>query len=235
MDENMRLIPEIGFNIFYLIFIWILVIKMFRSTGYHADKDQGAGHLLRLAFLVLAIGDTGHVGFRLWAYALGDVEASVNVFGVPMPLIGTGALLTSFLVTVFYMLMAEVERRYFNKSWDLVYFFLLAAGLIRFVLMCMPGNHWANSMPPADWSLYRNIPLSVLGVGLAILMMVHARQRNNRLFTYFSILILISFAFYLPVILFVQKVPIIGMLMIPKTIAYLLMAVAVYRNFFKKT
>lgn len=207
---------------------------MFRASGYRADHDRGAGHLLRLAFLVLAIGDTGHVGFRLWAYALGDTESFVNIFGVHIPLIGTGALSTAVLVTVLYLLMVEAERRWFNKSWSLVYYFLMAAGLVRLILMFFPGNHWEYSVPPADWSLYRNIPLTVLGVGLGLLMLIHAREKKDRLFTYLSILIFISYVFFLPVILFVQKVPMIGMLMIPKTIAYLLMAVAIYRNFFKK-
>jgi hypothetical protein len=29
MNENMQMMMEIGFNIFYLIFIWTLVIKMY--------------------------------------------------------------------------------------------------------------------------------------------------------------------------------------------------------------
>jgi hypothetical protein len=42
-------------------------------------------------------------------------------------------------------------------------------------------------------------------------------------------MILVSYACYLPVILLVQQVPLIGMLMIPKTMAYLAIAIIAYR------
>jgi hypothetical protein len=41
-------------------------------------------------------------------------------------------------------------------------------------------------------------------------------------------MILVSYACYLPVILFVQQVPLIGMLMIPKTMAYLVVGFIAY-------
>jgi len=234
MSESMRMITEIGFNVLYLIFIWILVYRMFRANGYRSYTDRGVGHLFRLGFLFLAIGDTGHVGFRVWAYALGSLDATVQVFGMTIPLVGAGALSTAVLVTVLYMLMAEAERRRFNMPWNLFYIILILAGLSRFVVMALQGNHWEYSIPPAEMSLYRNIPLAVLGLGLAILMLFHAKKKKDPFFSYLSVLIFISFAFYAPVILWVQKVPLLGMLMIPKTIAYLLMAVAVYRKYFRK-
>ena len=42
-------------------------------------------------------------------------------------------------------------------------------------------------------------------------------------------MILVSFACYMAVVLFVQKIPLIGLLMIPKTIAYLVMAFLTYK------
>ncbi len=233
MNDLMRIIPEVSFNIFYLIFIWILVIKMYRKNGYRPYSDRGVGSLLRLAFLMLAIGDTGHVGFRVWAYALGDVGSSVNILGAVIPLVGSGALSTAILVTVFYLLMVEAERRRFRQSWNIIYIILMITGVARFIVMALPGNQWSSAVPPAEMSLYRNIPLTILGLGLAIIMLVHARKRNDRVFSWLSLLIFTSYVFYIPVILLVQKYPMTGMLMIPKTIAYLLMAVSVYRNFFK--
>ena len=47
-------------------------------------------------------------------------------------------------------------------------------------------------------------------------------------------LILVSYAFYAPVILFVQEAPLVGMLMIPKTLAYVAMAVVGYRALFTR-
>jgi hypothetical protein len=45
-------------------------------------------------------------------------------------------------------------------------------------------------------------------------------------------MILVSYAFYAPVILFVQQVPAIGMLMIPKTLAYVAIAAIAYQSIF---
>ena len=234
MSEDLRMVTEIGFNLFYLICIWYLVIRMYASRKYDSYRDRGVGGLLRFGFLLLAIGDTGHVGFRVWAYLLGSLDSTVSLFGWDFPLVGAGALSTAILVTALYMLMAEAERRRFNQPFNLLYVFIFLAGIARFVIMALPGNEWGNSVPPAEMSLYRNIPLTAMGLVLAIAMLWHARRKKDGVFTWLSILIFISFAFYLPVILLVQKIPAIGMLMIPKTIAYLLMALAVYRNLFLK-
>ncbi len=41
--------------------------------------------------------------------------------------------------------------------------------------------------------------------------------------TLLAVLVVLSFGFYIPVVLFARKRPMIGMLMIPKTICYIVM------------
>jgi hypothetical protein len=48
-----------------------------------------------------------------------------------------------------------------------------------------------------------------------------------------GICILVSYGFYIPVILFVQVVPVIGMLMIPKTLAYVAIALIAYQSLYR--
>jgi len=48
-------------------------------------------------------------------------------------------------------------------------------------------------------------------------------------------LIAISYAFYIPVILFAQQQPLVGLLMIPKTCAYLVVAWLAYRGLWPRT
>jgi hypothetical protein len=48
-------------------------------------------------------------------------------------------------------------------------------------------------------------------------------------------MILLSYAFYIPVILFVQQAPMVGMLMIPKTMAYVGIALIAYYSLFRQT
>jgi hypothetical protein len=46
-------------------------------------------------------------------------------------------------------------------------------------------------------------------------------------------MILLSYAMYIPVILFVQQVPIMGMLMIPKTMAYVAIGFIAYYSLYR--
>jgi hypothetical protein len=98
--------------------------------------------------------------------------------------------------------------------------------------MIPPANQWNNVVPPQPWSLYRNLPLMLLGLGVAYLMLRDALAGRDKPFIWIGVMILISYACYAPVIFFVQRMPIIGMLMIPKTMAYLGIAVLAYWNLF---
>jgi hypothetical protein len=100
--------------------------------------------------------------------------------------------------------------------------------------MIFPQNEWGNVVPPYEWSLARNIPLTIQGVDVGILLYKDEKENSNSFSIKLSILIFISYGFYLPVILLVKWFPLIGMLMIPKTLAYMAMAVLSYNHFFKK-
>jgi hypothetical protein len=81
-------------------------------------------------------------------------------------------------------------------------------------------------------SLYRNVLLTIQGLGVTFLILRDARPEKDALFNKIGIFILLSYAFYIPVILFVQKVPMIGMLMIPKTLMYVVIAWLAYKQIF---
>jgi hypothetical protein len=103
---------------------------------------------------------------------------------------------------------------------------------VRLLLFFFPQNQWSSGTPPFKWSLIRNIPLVIQGIGVASLLFKDAKRSEDKVFKQFAYCIMISYVFYLPVILFVQEVPLIGMLMIPKTLAYMAMAWIGYRYFF---
>lgn len=231
MNEQLIMYFEIAFDVFYLAFIWLLVVKMFLSKKEDITKT---GHLLKYGFLLLAIGDTGHVGFRVWAYAIGGLQETINLFNMDLKLTGLGALLTAYLVTVLYMLIAKVWFDRFNKKNKIVYYFLQGLAIFRLVIMAFPNNQWGGAITPYDWSMYRNIPIIIMGLLLATMMLINSIKENDIVFKKFAIYIYISYLFYMPVIFFVKFIPMLGMLMIPKTIAYLFMAVLVYKIYFKK-
>ena len=232
MPEEVRMWVEILFNVAYLIVIWGLVIAMTRRQPMVAPQDRRAADLVRWAFTLLALGDTGHVGFRVLAYALGGLETSLTVLTVQLGLVGLGALATAVTVTLFYVLMLEVWRARYNKPYGWFGYLLLASAVARLLLMIPAANQWNNVVPPQPWSLYRNLPLMLLGLGVAYLFLRDARPTQDRTFTWMGVMILVSYACYIPVILFVQQVPMIGMLMIPKTLAYVAIGFLAYQELY---
>ena len=235
MNANLIAWFEILFNVAYLAAVWGVVVLMTRSMDTVAPQDRRVAGLLRLAFVLLAAGDTAHVGFRVIATLLGDQGAQVAVFGASMSLIGLGMLATSFTVTLFYMLFVYVWRFRYDRPANWLTSLLLAAGVVRLVMMALPANEWGGLIPAWPMSLYRNLPLIVQGVGVIGLLFASATRARDGLFQWIAVLIAVSYAFYIPVILFAQQQPLVGLLMIPKTCAYLAVAWLAYRGLWPRT
>jgi hypothetical protein len=159
MSETMRMWIEISFNILYLIVIWSVVVIMTARRALVDPKDRPVARRMLWMFALLALGDSGHVGFRVLAYALGGLKANPA-------LVGLGALSTAYTVTLFYMLLVDVWRLRFNKPLTWFGNMLLVAGLVRLVVMTFPQNQWQQIVPPYSWSLFRNAFLVLQGLGV---------------------------------------------------------------------
>lgn len=234
MNPSLRAWTEIIFNFVYLVTIWVFIVAMLRRRKYLQPKDRQVGNLFITAFILLAAGDVGHVGFRALAFAQGQPIAEAQP-GATSLLVGLGSLATAITITLFYIVMAILWRRRFKKPYGWFGILIILAGFARLILMAFPQNQWTLIVPPQPWSLYRNIPLMIQGLGVAYLFLRDSTADNDRLFKWVGICILLSFAFYLPVILFVQQAPLVGLLMIPKTIAYVAIAALAYYLLFRAT
>ena len=74
------------------------------------------------------------------------------------------------------------------------------------------------------WGIIRNIPFTVLG---AIVCFLYFRKKDERRrFRLIWLYILLSFLFYIPVAVGAGIVPMLGMLMLPKTVCYILMVLS---------
>ena len=108
------------------------------------------------------------------------------------------------------------------------------AGL-RIVLCMMPQNKWLSSEAPLSWGIYRKIPFALMGLIIIVLFYKSAKDSNDQYFRWMWVTIVpssimdlisswvtivLSFAFYIPVVLWADFIPMIGMLMIPKSCAY---------------
>jgi hypothetical protein len=209
----MRMYIEVGFNVLYLAVVWTMNAIMSARMGSVPQENRRLAGMFRWAFVLLALGDTGHVGFRVLAYALGGLEQN-------SALLGAGALATSVTVTFFYGVMLYIWKERYHGKFGLLEYSLLATIPVRLIVMAFPQNGWGASVPPVFWSLFRNLFLVILGVGVLYLYLRDSIRDHDRLFRWIGYCVLFSYLFYTPVILFSRDIPIIGMLMIPKTVMY---------------
>jgi len=149
---------------------------------------------------------------RLWDWAVTNYYSFDNIVATQKELLNTIA-------------------PYSLAFWFGIFLFLMA--IVRMVMTMLPINNWNASFPEQPWSTYRNIPLMIQGLGVAYLILRDAIKEKDKVFTQIGCMILVSYTFFIPVILFVQQIPLIGMLMIPKTLAYVAIAVIAYKNLFK--
>ncbi len=213
MSDELRMWVEVGFNILYLIVVWAMVIVMSRRLGEVGKANYKVANLFRWAFFLLALGDTGHVGFRVAAYALGGLDQNAL-------LVGLGALATAVTVTFFYAVMLYIWRERFQQKFGWFEYFLLASVPVRLIVMAFPQNDWGSNVPPAFWGPFRNVFLIILGVGVLYLYLRDSIRDKDRLFRWMAYCVFFSYLFYTPVVFFAREIPILGMLMIPKTVMY---------------
>ena len=205
----MRAIIETVFDIFYLVTVLTVGIRMIRGS-----KAGTQFRLFGLMAVVLGAGDSFHLVPRALALCTTGLES----YAVPL---GLGKWITSVTMTVFYVLLYYVWRKRYQvkgqKSVTLAVYLLSAA---RVVLCMMPQNRWLEAQSPLSWGIYRNIPFALLGLLIIVLFYRSAKEKNDTAFRWMWLTIVLSFGFYIPVVLWADTIPMIGMLMIPKTCAY---------------
>ena len=205
----MQAIIETLFDLVYLVTVITVGIRMIRSS-----KRCSQFRLFGWMAVVLGAGDSFHLVPRALALCTTGLENYV----VPL---GLGKWITSVTMTVFYVLLYYVWRKRYQvkgqKSVTLAVYLLSAA---RVVLCMMPQNRWLEAQSPLSWGIYRNIPFALLGLLIIVLFYRSAKEKNDTAFRWMWLTIVLSFGFYIPVVLWADTIPMIGMLMIPKTCAY---------------
>ena len=207
--------PQIGeavFCIAYLIFDLVAAVIFF----VNANGSQ-ALYLLGVLTLVLGGGDAFHL-----------VPQVIKAFRGGSPRVewwsGLGLMVSSITMTVFYVLLFYVWKAIFP---EVLYPSVLSAliwssAAIRVVLCLFPQNNWFRAEGNLKWGIYRNLPFAVTGLCLVILFFLSGNTGGYGLWA-MSVAIIVSFACYFPVVLLAKKKPMVGMLMMPKTMAYIWM------------
>ena len=212
----MQAIVETLFDLFYLTTVLTLGAKMLRGGG-------APFRLFGAMALVLGLGDAFHLiprAVALCTTGLADYTLAL----------GLGKWITSLTMTVFYLLLYYVWRKRYDergRGWLTAAVYLLAAA--RIALCLLPQNGWLRADAPLRWGIWRNIPFALLGLLVLLLFWSSARRAGDRAFCGMWLTILLSFGFYIPVVLWADAAPLVGMLMIPKTCAYVWTVAIGYR------
>lgn len=205
----MQAIMESLFDIAYLVIALLLGILILRGA-----KGRKEVLLFGIMTIVLACGDAFHLVPRIIALNSNGIENYTAALGF-------GTLITSITVTVFYVLLYHVWRlRYEVKGKTGLTTTVYALAIVRIVLCFFPQNGWMSADAPLAWGIYRNIPFAILGMLMIILFYRAAKEYKDKAFRFMWLAITLSFLFYAPVVLFADMIPIIGMLMLLKTCAY---------------
>ena len=205
----MQAIFETLFDIFYLITVITLGILMIRK-----NKGEKQYLLYGIMAVTLGCGDAFHLVPRAIALCTTGLADYTAVLGI-------GKLITSITMTVFYVLLYYVWRvRYKVSGINGVTAAVWVLSLSRILLCLMPQNAWTSANAPLSWGIYRNIPFALLGLLIVVLFYCSAKAENDRPFRFLWLTVVLSFSCYIPVVLFADAVPVVGILMIPKTCAY---------------
>lgn len=205
----MQGIIETLFDAVYLTTVITLGILMIKNS-----KGNKEYLLFGIMAVVLGVGDSFHLVPRVIALNTTGLEN----YTIPL---GIGKFITSITMTFFYILLYYVWRRRYNikgKQGITALIYIFAA--LRIALCFFPQNAWTSANPPLSWGIYRNIPFALMGLLIIVLFYKSGKEENDHSFRFMWLTIVLSFAFYIPVVLWGDIFPLIGMLMIPKTCAY---------------
>lgn len=206
----MQAIFETLFDVVYLFSVLILGILMIKNS-----KGNKQYLLFGIMAVVLGAGDAFHLVPRIMALnTTGFENYTVSL--------GFGKFMTSITMTIFYIILYHVWRKRYNiqgKNGLTLIMYLLAA--IRIFITILPQNMWTSVDAPLSWGIYRNIPFALMGLLIILIFYKSSKAHNDIMFKNMWLTIALSFGFYIPVVLWADKIPVIGMLMIPKTCAYL--------------
>ena len=213
---------EIGETIFIIIYLLFIVISSFLL----AFKNN---YYILIMTLLLGIGDSFHLIPRLIKNIKGNFINSEFYLGL-------GTQISSITMTLFYLLLIYFFEIYsidgstpytsvipiFKDMTNALFqdFSIGTIGvllvIIRIIICLLPYNNWYNKEGNKEMSIIRNIPFLLIG----IIALYFAFQNS---FTYLGILVFLSFLFYMPVALFAKRNKKLGILMIPKTICYIML------------
>jgi len=213
MGEIMKVYGETIFDIGYLLTALVIGIYLLIKS------NNKLGRLMGIATLVLGCGDAFHLVPRILNNFVNSDFTSA---------LGIGKLVTSVTMTIFYILVIYIFQNKFETKNKKIEYSIWTLAIIRIILCMLPQNRWITNGGSVAMGIIRNIPFVI--IGLIVIILFFQKRKEDDVFKNIWIYVLLSFLFYIPVVVGASSVPILGMLMLPKTVCYILMIVAFYKE-----
>ena len=210
---------ESTFDILYLLFAITTGIIIL------AKRKDSIGRLMGFSALILGCGDAFHLVPRVLNYFV-DKDFT--------PWLGFGKFVTSITMTIFYVLVFFLHTKLFEwkeKDKNAVMISLFVLTIMRVSICLLPGNNWLTGEGSIFWGVLRNLPFVAIGVLIVVFYFQRRKENNN--FKRMWLYVTLSFLFYLPVATIVTLLPMLGMLMLPKTVCYMLILGIFLKECFK--
>lgn len=206
--KNVMKIVEIVFDFSYLLTVLLSATMLFRTAEIGSIR-----FLFALMAYVLGFGDAFHLIPRIYAM----LDRNHRNHSVSL---GIGKFVTSITMTIFYLFLWEIGLIYYGfTTSSITNIIIYGIALLRIMLCILPYNKWTDDKGSFVWGILRNIPFTALGMMVMAMFMKGALVADEHL-SFMWLAILLSFLFYLPVVVLSKRYPKIGMLMLPKSCAY---------------
>ena len=165
--------------------------------------------------LTLCGGDAFHLVPRIIRAVCGSSDKIKKQLGI-------GLQISSITMTAFYIILMYIWKFRFPelKMPAIIEAIIWISAVVRIVICMFPQNNWCTDEGNMKLSIIRNAVFAVTGIGVIILYIISGNTYGYHM-TRMVVAIIISFGCYLPVTLLSKSKPKVGLLMIPKTCAYM--------------
>lgn len=216
MNEEEKYRPKVGdlmealFDVLYLTFDLIAGIVFFVLS-----KGNTLFILYGALTLTLCFGDAFHLVPRVLRALYGSDDRIKKALGI-------GLQVSSITMTAFYVILLYIWKFTFPEIHAplAVEVIIWVSAMLRILICLLPQNNWLKEEGNMKLSLIRNGIFAITGIGVMILYGISGNTYGYHLYL-MIVAIIISFGCYLPVTILSKKYPKVGLLMIPKTCAYM--------------
>jgi hypothetical protein len=214
-EIKMQAIMEGIFEFAYLI--GSIVLGIFIIIINTKKNKKPAYYIFAVAVFILTIGDAFHLVPRVLNLSFGGGYEYMMTVGT----IVTSVTISVYYLFLYYFIQIDLQKR-MPQTLNWV---VLVLTIVRIVILFIPQNQWFDG-GNYTMGIVRNIPFVIVGaIVIFMFFKYYFQDKNINKFKFAWLYIILSFVFYLIVVFGVEFGPLFGLIMLPKTVFYVLITV----------